>query len=306
MLLNRASERNVASTEKLIAEKHRVSSATEVVSINCDLQSFQSVRSAAEKINELCKSHGGLNILANNAGISSAKDLRTADGYEVQMQTNHFSHFLLTKLLMPSFLLAYTAGKEVRVCQHSSERRMGKAPNEKNYSLTEAGSLCGDGVAASSERYHQTKLANALFAIMFHKKLVESELDTNRFKSVLAEPGVADTSIISGEMRNRDTYLEWLSVHLVTLLVRLLRPVQGAADGALPLIHACLAEDVSSGDFFLPHKIHYGNPFRALHKGVLTPKHTLPEKETLNEKYQKFVWEKSVQVCGDIFDKAVA
>ena len=47
-------------------------------------------------------------------------DLATNDGYDCQMQTNHLSHFLLTKLLLPLLeKKAETAG-EARVVNHSS------------------------------------------------------------------------------------------------------------------------------------------------------------------------------------------
>lgn len=47
-------------------------------------------------------------------------DSATDDGYDCQMQTNHLSHFLLTKLLFP--LLERKAGTagEARVVNHSS------------------------------------------------------------------------------------------------------------------------------------------------------------------------------------------
>ena len=38
---------------------------------------------------------------AINAGVMALKDKATIDGFDVQMQTNHLSHFLLTKLCMP-------------------------------------------------------------------------------------------------------------------------------------------------------------------------------------------------------------
>ena len=59
----------------------------------------------------------------NNAGVMAVPDKRTADGYDVQMQTNHLSHFLLTKLVMPSLEAAANARGEARIVQHSSGAR---------------------------------------------------------------------------------------------------------------------------------------------------------------------------------------
>jgi NAD(P)-dependent dehydrogenase (short-subunit alcohol dehydrogenase family) len=57
----------------------------------------------------------GLNVLCNNAGIMAFRDEPTIDGYDVQMQTNHLSHFLLTKLLMPKLEEAAEKYGEARV-----------------------------------------------------------------------------------------------------------------------------------------------------------------------------------------------
>ena len=51
---------------------------------------------------EEAKSRGGLDVLCLNAGIMARDDERTRDGFEVQMQTNQLSHFLLALLTCPS------------------------------------------------------------------------------------------------------------------------------------------------------------------------------------------------------------
>jgi len=40
---------------------------------------------------------GGIDVLCNNAGVMALEDQATKEGYDVQMQTNHLSHFLLTR-----------------------------------------------------------------------------------------------------------------------------------------------------------------------------------------------------------------
>ena len=69
------------------------------VKVECDLQSFESVKRAAHMIINECKD--GLDALCNNAGVMALKDQATNDGFDIQMQTNHLSHFLMTKELMP-------------------------------------------------------------------------------------------------------------------------------------------------------------------------------------------------------------
>ncbi|WP_439101244.1 SDR family NAD(P)-dependent oxidoreductase [Congregibacter sp.] len=94
VLLNRPSKRVDAMLGSL---KDAVPDGN-FVTIECDLQNFASVRSAAEEIKNR---YDAIYCLANNAGIMATPDEATVDGYDTQMQTNHLSHFLLTAELLP-------------------------------------------------------------------------------------------------------------------------------------------------------------------------------------------------------------
>ena len=95
MMLNRPSER----ANRVLAECN--SQFKDMCSlVHCDLQRFDSVRDAAGKVKEAFGAHG-LDVLVCNAGVMALKDVATPDGYDVQMQTNHLSHFLLTAELWP-------------------------------------------------------------------------------------------------------------------------------------------------------------------------------------------------------------
>merc|ERR1719491_2455075 len=114
------------------------------------------------------------------------------------MQVNHFSHFLLTSLLMPSLELAAGARGEARVVQHSSGARYlmlgSNAFGGKNMDRCPPGSLGGDGGACcmanpsspQNYRYHHSKLANAVFAMALKDKL---EARSSKVKSLVVEPG---------------------------------------------------------------------------------------------------------------------
>ena len=91
ILLNRPSTRADSSLALLKASNSR----GKFSNIDCDLQCFKAVRSAGSKIKEICPE--GLDVLCNNAGVMALKDMPTTDGFDVQTQTNHLSHFLLTK-----------------------------------------------------------------------------------------------------------------------------------------------------------------------------------------------------------------
>src|SRR5688572_11800957 len=60
-----------------------------------DLADLSSVRAFAEDWD------GDIDVLINNAGVMAMPERRTADGFELQIGTNHLGHFALTNLLLP-------------------------------------------------------------------------------------------------------------------------------------------------------------------------------------------------------------
>jgi NAD(P)-dependent dehydrogenase (short-subunit alcohol dehydrogenase family) len=78
-----------------------------------DLASLAGVRQFAAS---LLDKHGRIDLLVNNAGVMACPLGRTADGFEMQLGTNHLGHFLLTGLLAD----ALVAGAPARVVNLSS------------------------------------------------------------------------------------------------------------------------------------------------------------------------------------------
>ena len=60
-----------------------------------DLADLASIRRFAEEWS------GPIDVLINNAGVSTARRRTTADGVELQFGTNHLGPFALTNLLLP-------------------------------------------------------------------------------------------------------------------------------------------------------------------------------------------------------------
>ncbi len=236
LLLNRESERSVSSLSKLKQEVPEGS----FVAIACDLQDFASVRAANQKIKS---SHDRLDVLCNNAGVMALKDYATKDGYDVQIQTNCMSHFLLTKGLF-SLLSKSDDG---RVVNHSSMARTGD-PLAPEYFGKNGGDLGGDGTEEENmsfsgprwQRYHQSKLANCNLTYGLKQKLEERKI-TN-VKCLLAHPGLALTSLAatSAETGGMDFNSP------------IMKNAQSAEDGALGIIRACMDKDAVSGDFYGP------------------------------------------------------
>lgn len=236
VLLNRASSRAASSLASL---QEDVPDAT-FDAITCDLQDFASVRQA---IDEIKANYDVVDVLCNNAGVMALEDYATKDGYDVQMQTNCISHFLLTKELFP---LMKKSG-EARVVNHSSGARRG--PDlESKYFGKNGGNLGGNGTDEENgsfsgprwKRYQQTKLANCAFTYGLKQKLEEHGIDN--VKSLVAHPGLAATQlqITTAETGGMD------------MGSPIMANAQSAEDGALGIIRACADPAAKSGDFYGP------------------------------------------------------
>ena len=122
--------------------------------VDCDLTDFGAVRKAAGIVAAATKG-SGLDVLCNNAGVMALADRATKDGYDIQMQTNHLSHFLLTKELYPVLVKAVELRGEARIVNHSSFARNGppgtKLTTENTYEYLgkNGGSLGGDSASTT-------------------------------------------------------------------------------------------------------------------------------------------------------------
>lgn len=148
VMLNRQSER----ATKALEDVSGVQGEGSVDLIPCDLQSIQSVRDCVKALTQKY-GEAGIDVLCNNAGVMALKDQATGDGYCVQMQTNHLSHFILTAGAMPLLTKAANERGEARIVNHSSiareeEAKKGGKLEKKFMEKTEGGKLGGDGMVA--------------------------------------------------------------------------------------------------------------------------------------------------------------
>ena len=137
LMLNRPSERATAAEIAVKEQVPKEGTQTVVETISCDLQDLSSVQ---EAIRTIKSKYDKIDVLCNNAGVMALEDVATKDGYDVQMQTNHLSHFLLTKELLP-LIQKSTDG---RVVNHSSMARSG-SPLKAEYFGKNGGNLGGNG-----------------------------------------------------------------------------------------------------------------------------------------------------------------
>lgn len=195
--------------------------AAAVELLELDLAALRSVDKAADDIRSRTAT---LDLLVDNAGVMATPKLTTADGFEMQLGTNHLGHFALTGRLLP-LLLAGSAPRVVVVS--SGAHRMGAMhfedlQSERSYSRWGA--------------YGQSKLANLLFA---------RELG-RRYPALLvaaAHPGYAATHLQNGH-----------GSALLAGVMKLGNAVLAQSDeaGALPSVYAATMPDVRSGDYWGP------------------------------------------------------
>jgi len=141
------------NTEKAeaAAEEIRKETKGDVVVHKLDLASLKSVRECAEQLgNSLEK----IDILINNAGIMTCPEMRTEEGFEMQIGTNHFGHFLLTNLLMPLLKRAAPGARIVNVSSLAHEQGVMQW-DDLNFEKTPYSAI---------KAYSQSKLANILFS----------------------------------------------------------------------------------------------------------------------------------------------
>ena len=122
-----------------------------------DLADLDSVRRCAAQVSA---AHSSLQLLINNAGVMAPPLGRTAQGFELQLGTNHLGHFLLTGLLTPLLL----AGAPARVVNLSSR---GHLRSDIDWTDPHYRTRDYDKWAA----YGQSKTANVLFTVELERRL---------------------------------------------------------------------------------------------------------------------------------------
>jgi NAD(P)-dependent dehydrogenase (short-subunit alcohol dehydrogenase family) len=120
---------------------------------------------------------GDIDVLINNAGVMATPARRTADGFELQIGTNHLGHFALTNLLLP-----HVTGRVVTVS--SGAHRGGSIDlddlnwRHRPYRRWSA--------------YQQSKLANLLFTLELERRL---SVAGSSIRALAAHPGYAATNL---------------------------------------------------------------------------------------------------------------
>ncbi|CAM2836325.1 short-chain dehydrogenase [Mycobacterium intermedium] len=216
----------VRNLEKGKEARARITAATPGADVELqqlDLTSLASVREAAE---QLRSDYSSIDLLINNAGVMYTPKSTTADGFELQLGTNHLGHFALTGLLLDRLLpvpgsrvvTVSSVGHRIRAAIHFDDLQL-----ERGYNRVAA--------------YGQSKLANLLFTYELQRRLAPS----GRTVAVAAHPGVSNTELA----RN-------MSRPMVAATALFAPLFQDADMGALPVLRAATDPGVLGGQYYGP------------------------------------------------------
>ena len=241
-----------------------------VVVMPLDLASFASIRAFASAFHDR---FDRLDLLMNNAGIMAIAKRVTEDGFEMQIGTNHFGHFLLTGLLIDRIL----STPDSRVVALTSIAANGGRLDVEDLNFERRG-YSRWGV------YCQSKLANMLFARELDRRLKRRE--GNDAIALSAHPGVSATNLLQGPADGGSFFGKLFSKAPRTLF-------QAQDVGAHAQLRAATEPGLVGDELFGPSG-------RMNMKG---PAVALPYPRTGRRMDKaKSLWEKSVELTGEDFD----
>jgi NAD(P)-dependent dehydrogenase (short-subunit alcohol dehydrogenase family) len=215
----------VRNIEKGEAAAAKMSGDVEVRRL--DLADLSSVREFAAGFD------GDLDLLVNNAGVMALPHRTTADGFEMQIGTNHLGHFALTGELLPRLL---TTAEPRVVTIASGAHRMGK--------------IAFDDLNWEQRRYRkwnaygQSKLANLLFAYELQRRAEAAGLP---LRSVAAHPGWAATHLQFAGPEMAGSKLEHRGAALMNKVI-----AQDDEHGGWPTLYAATTPDLPGGSYVGP------------------------------------------------------
>jgi NAD(P)-dependent dehydrogenase (short-subunit alcohol dehydrogenase family) len=227
-----------------------------------DLASLASVKSFADAF---LATSSRLDLLINNAGVMMPPYSKTADGFELQIGTNHLGHFALTAHLLE--VLANTEGSRV-VNVASGAHTSGEIDfDDLNWEKRKY---------APWRAYGATKIANLYFTYELDRKLKASG---SPVIAVAAHPGWTAT-----DLQRHSRMIEFLGVF-----------AQSSEMGALPTLRAAVDPTVKGGEYFGP------GGFREMRGAPVQVKsNDLSHDHVIAER----LWEVSERLTGVHFDFA--
>ncbi|CAM3114875.1 oxidoreductase [Skermania piniformis] len=212
-------------------------------------------------VREFAASMGPIDVLINNAGVMAVPFRQTADGFEMQIGTNHLGHFALTGLLIDRI----------------SDRVVTLSSDAHNWGSVDLDDLNWERRSYNRWRaYGASKVANLLFTYELQRKLTAAG---SSVISVAAHPGYAATGLQSNTESILDRVM-WLGNKLIA---------QSAEMGALPELYAATAVGVTGGSYYGPDGIRQMRGY---------PKRVGSNAESRDQELAAALWARSEELTG--------
>jgi NAD(P)-dependent dehydrogenase (short-subunit alcohol dehydrogenase family) len=159
--------RDLAAGQAVAADIDAAKAGPPVAVRPLELGDFASVRQFADTWGK-----APLHLLINNAGVMGCDQAYTAQDLEMQIGVNHFGHALLSHLLTPNLIDAAEAGRSARLVQLTSGAHRNSAIrwDDMHFRTTPYNRW---------RSYGQSKTANSLFALAFHRRFREQGITAN-------------------------------------------------------------------------------------------------------------------------------
>lgn len=261
--------RDQAKTQAAIQQIKQIVPSAKLEFMALDLADLNSVAAfaAAFKAN-----HSRLDMLFNNAGVMALPEVRTRQGFEMQIGTNHLGHFALVGQLL-DLLLATPWARIINTASlaHTFAAR-GLDFDDLNWERKPY---------KKWDAYGASKLANLLFTYELQRRLSKSGAG---LIAVAAHPGYASTNL---QLAGPDMEKSFLSRSLMQLGNAVL--AQPAERGAFPQLYAGTMADVRGGEYYGP------DGFRQL-RGY--PRKVGSNAASRDEKAAAKLWALSEQLTG--------
>jgi len=240
VMLNRPSKRadDALAEVRRVAKKYK-KDVQNISLVPCDLQEFQSVRTAAAALHHKCQL--GIDVLCNNSGVVALPNVPTTDGFAGEIQANHLGHFLLTAEVWPLLERAAQARGESRVVNHTSSAsqlvwmpffhglRQGVQTRFFENDMSNVGHPTS--FIGRAQRCSESKYANVVFT---HALATKQSI----VKSLCAHPGVVVANPVPDQSRGCCMTCEPTQ--------------QNTEDGAMGILAACLLPEAKSGEIWGP------------------------------------------------------
>lgn len=259
---------------KADAARRRILAAVpgaEVEIADLDLANLDSVRAAAQTFLAAGRK---LDLLINNAGVMALPQRRTtAQGFELQLGTNHLGHYALTGLLLPALL---QSGRQenvlARILTVSSIAHRGGTMDFSD--------LQWEHRYIPWPAYRRSKLANLLFGFELERRLERAHAPA---RSIVVHPGVSNTNLFAAGPGSGGGMVAKILPPLIALTS------QTAAQGAWPTLFAASSPEVQGGHYYGP------DGFRQM-RGY--PVKVRAEQQAYDEALAATLWQISEQLTG--------